>query len=207
MTDNGRFRFKLGCFIVIAIILILDVITNVRTYEENNYFFFTIRYLNNYGLVSIIFETISSLKDFKFTVTEIFIFTFFKLFLTFFTLYMLIYFRGQFMLHLSKTYLFETYDETHLTQMLECFNYILDQLIEIKNRTNNANEITNVLILHQKSCINEQCKCKEIQPIPICGIKINEEFTNKLVRGFGFLMETCFANIKILIIIFLFLYF
>ena len=196
MTDNGRFKFKLGCFIVIFIILVLDVITNIRTYEENNYFFFTIRYLNNYGLVSIIFETISSLKNFKFSVTEVFIFTFFKLFLTFFTLYMLIYFRGQFMLHLSKTYLFETYDETHLTQMLECFNYILDQLIEIKNRTNNANEITNVLILHQKSCLNEQCKCKEIQPIPICGIKINEEFTNKLVRGFGFLMETCFANNK-----------
>ena len=48
--------------------------------------------------------------------------------------------------------------------------------------------------MHQKKCNNEQCKCKEIQPIPICGIEKNDEFTNQLIRGFGFLMETCFAN-------------
>ena len=196
MSDDGRFKFKAACFAIIFVILLIDIISNVRSYEENNIFYFLIRYLNNYGFVSIVFEVISAIKDFHFTKAEILVFTFFKLFLTFFTLYMLIYFRSQFMLHLSKTYLFENYDETHLTQMLECFNYLLDQLIEINERTNNANEMINVLILHQKKCVNEQCKCKEIQPIPICGIKENAEFTNKLTRGFGFLMETCFANNK-----------
>jgi hypothetical protein len=98
------------------------------------------------------------------------------------------------MLNLSKTYLFDTLEQDKLTQVLECFNYLLDALIEIKTQKSNANEVINVIIMHQKKCNNDQCKCKEIQPIPVCGIEKNQEFTNKLVRGFGFLMETCFAN-------------
>ena len=194
LSDNSRFKFNCFTFILLFIILSLDVITNVRTYEENNYFYFIIRFLNNYNLVSIIFEFISTLKEFHFTVKETFIFTFFKMFLTISTLYLLLFFRSQFMLNLSKTYLFDTLEQKKLTQVLECFNYLLDALIEIKTSKSNANEVINVIILHQKKCNNEQCKCKEIQPIPLCGVRDNKDFTDKLVRGFGFLMETCFAN-------------
>ena len=194
LTDNGRFKFNCFTFTLLFLVLFLDIITNVRTYEENNYFYFLIRFLNNYNLVSIIFEFISTMKDFQFTVKETYIFTFFKMFLTISTLYLLIFFRSQFMLNLSKAYLFDTLEQNKLTQVLECFNYLLDELIEIKTQKNNANEVINVIILHQKKCTNDLCKCKEIQPIPICGIEDNKEFTNKLIRGFGFLMETCFAN-------------
>ena len=194
LSDDTRFKFNCFTFGILFVVLFLDIITNVRTYEENNYFYFIIRFLNNYNLVSIIFEFISTIKDFHFSVTEIYIFTFFKLFLTLSTLYILIFFRSQFMLNLSKTYLFDTLEQDKLTQVLECFNYLLDALIEIKTQKSNANEVINVIIMHQKKCNNDQCKCKEIQPIPVCGIEKNQEFTNKLVRGFGFLMETCFAN-------------
>ena len=194
LSDDNR--FKLNCLLhgLLFVVFFVDIITNVRTYEENNYFYFIIRFLNNYNLVSIIFEFVSTMKDFHFNVRETYIFLFFKMFLTFSTLYLLIFFRSQFMLNLSKAYLFDTLEQNKLTQVLECFNYLLDALIEIKTAKSNANEVINVIIMHQKKCNNEQCKCKEIQPIPICGIKTNMEFTNKLVRGFGFLMETCFAN-------------
>ena len=194
LSDDGRFKFNCLMHGALFLIFLIDVITNVRTYEENNFFFFLMRFLNNFNLVSIIFEFISAMKDFHFSVSETYIFLFFKLFLTASTLYCLIYIRSQFMLNLSKTYLFDTLDESKLIQVLECFNYLLDALIEIKTGTSNANEVINVIIMHQKKCNNEQCKCKEIQPIPICGIEKNDEFTNQLVRGFGFLMETCFAN-------------
>ena len=194
LSDDNRFKFNCLTFGLLFVILVLDIITNVRTYEENNYFYFIIRFLNNYNLVSIIFEFVSTMKDFHFSVKETYIFTFFKMFLTISSLYILIFFRSQFMLNLSKTYLFDTLDQSKLTQLLECFNYLLDALIEIKTSKSNANEVINVIIMHQKKCNNEQCKCKEIQPIPICGIEENHEFTNKLVRGFGFLIETCFAN-------------
>ena len=194
LSDDNRFTFNCFTFGLLFLILFLDIITNVRTYEENNYFYFITRFLNNYNLVSIVFEFISTLKEFHFTVKETYIFTIFKMFLTISTLYMLIFFRSQFMLNLSKTYLFDTLEQNKLTQVLECFNYLLDSLIEIKTQKSNANEVINVIIMHQKKCNNEQCKCKEIQPIPKCGLRNNIEFTNKLVRGFGFLMETCFAN-------------
>ena len=194
LSDDNRFKFNCFTFALLFLVLFLDVITNVRTYEEYNYFYFITRFLNNYNLVSIVFEFISTMKDFHFTIKETYIFAFFKMFLTLSTLYMLIFFRSQFMLNLSKTYLFDTLEQNKLTQVLECFNYLLDALIEIKTQKSNANEVINVIIMHQKKCNNEQCKCKEIQPIPICGIEENKEFTNKLVRGFGFLMETCFAN-------------
>ena len=194
LTDNGRFKFNCFTHGLLFIVLILDLITNIRTYEENNFFFFIMRLFNNYNLVSIIFEFISSLKDFHFSVKETYIFLLFKLFLTIWTLYIMLYLRSQFMLNLSKTYLFETLNENKLEQVLECFNYLLDTLIEIKTGKSNANEVINVIILHQKKCTNDNCKCKEIKPIPICGIKENKNFTKKLILGFGFLMETCFAN-------------
>ena len=194
LSDDSRFKFNCFTFALLFLVLFLDIITNVRTYEENNYFYFITRFLNNYNLVSIVFEFVSTMKDFHFTVAETYIFTFFKMFLTVSTLYLLIFFRSQFMLNLSKTYLFDTLEQNKLTQVLECFNYLLDALIEIKTQKSNANEVINVIIMHQKKCNNDQCKCKEIQPIPICGIENNIEFTSKLIKGFGFLMETCFAN-------------
>jgi hypothetical protein len=40
LTENGRFKFNslLHCFLFI--ILIIDNISNIRTYEENNFFFY-----------------------------------------------------------------------------------------------------------------------------------------------------------------------
>ena len=194
LTENGRFKFNslLHCFLFI--ILIIDNISNIRTYEENNFFFIIMGFLNNYNLTSIFFEFISVIEDFHFSLKETFIFLLFKFFLTISTFYCLIFIRSHYMLKLSKNYLFDILVESKLNQILECFNYLLDILIDIKIGKNNANEIINVIILHQKKCTNEKCKCKEIKPIPICGIRDNKIFSNKLIKGFGFLMETCFAN-------------
>ena len=194
LSENGRFKLCSLLHIFLFIILSIDIITNIRTYEENNFFFITMRLLNNYNLTSIIFEFISVIKDFHFSVKETYIFMLFKFCLTISTLYCLIYIRSQYMLKLSKNFLFDTLVESKLSQILECFNYLLDALIEIKTGKSNANEIINVLILHQKKCTNEKCKCKEIKPIPKCGLRDNKIFSNKLIKGFGFLMETCFAN-------------
>ena len=40
LTDNGRFKFN--CFLhgLLFVIFLIDIVTNVRTYEENNFFFF-----------------------------------------------------------------------------------------------------------------------------------------------------------------------
>ena len=76
LSDDSRFKFNCFTFGLLFAVLFLDIITNVRTYEENNYFYFITRFLNNYNLVSIVFEFVSTMKDFHFTVAETYIFKF-----------------------------------------------------------------------------------------------------------------------------------
>ena len=103
---------------------------------------------------------------------------------------------NKYIIQKSKKILFEQYDDNNLLNILECFNYYLDQLILIKNHNIKGNDIFKIIILHQKNCENENCKCKEININSSLSFENNERVTYNLSKIFEFLMETTFVNNK-----------
>jgi hypothetical protein len=86
---------------------------------------------------------------------------------------------NKYIIQISKIFLFAQFDENKIINILECFNYYLDQLILIKNHNIKGNDIFKIIIIHQKSCEIENCKCKEIN----INSSLNYENNEKVIKN------------------------
>ena len=196
LGENGRKLYNIFLYIILTFLLIINVCSNIRSYEIQNFHFVLIKFFNTYNLVSIVFEFISNIEDFKFKLFEIYTYTIFKIIIAFFFMKYFLVKSNKYIIQISKNYLFAQFDENKIINILECFNYYLDQLILIKNHNIKGNDIFKIIIIHQKSCENENCKCKEININSSLNYENNEKVIKNLSKIFEFLMETTFINNK-----------
>ena len=196
LGENGRKLLNIFLYIILIFLLIIEAGSNMRSYEIQNIHFVLIKFFNTYNLTSIIFELISNIKDFKFKLFEIYTYTIFKLIIAFYFMKYFLIKSNKYIVQISKKFLFDQFDENKIFNILECFNYYLDQLILIKNRNIKGNDIFKIIIIHQKNCENENCKCKEININSSLNYENNDKVINNLSKIFEFLMETTFVNNK-----------
>ena len=196
LGEYGRKLYNIFLYLILGFLLLFDVIKNIRTYEIENFFYMIIKFFNTYNLISLIFEFISNAKDFKFSIFEIYSYTSFKFIIALFYMKYFLTKGNNYIINISKRFLFEQYEDNNLLNILECFNYYLDQLILIKNHNIKGNDIFKIIIVHQKNCENENCKCKEININSSLSFENNERVTYNLSKIFEFLMETTFIHNK-----------
>ena len=196
LTEKNRNFFKGILCLIIFIVILVQTINNIFYYEKPNLCFYCIRFLNLFCFISLIFEVTVGLSKSHYKLIEVYSFNLLKIIVTFLVLNYLTYLRDKHMLLNSLNFLFEEYEINRLPEMVESYNFILDKLLDVKNRKNTAEDLINLLMNHKKICFDESCKCKYIQPLPPWNLEDNKEYTWKLIKGLGFLMETTFVNLE-----------
>ena len=196
LTEKNRNFFKGILCLIIFIVILIQTINNIFYYEKPNLCFYCIRFLNLFCFISLIFEVTVGFSKSKYKLIEVYSFNLLKIIVTFLVLNYLTFMRDKHMLLNSLNFLFEEYEINRLPEMVESYNYILDKLLDVKNRKNTAEDLINLLMNHKKICFDDSCKCKYIQPLPPWNLEDNKEYTWKLIKGLGFLMETTFVNLE-----------
>ena len=97
--------------------------------------------------------------------------------------------RQERFLRLAGNYLFASLEINKLDKILEVYNFILDELIKIKQNKQKGDKIIEIYYYHKKKCVNDDCKCKIIDSFPRWNIEINDEYIKKFVLSIGFFME------------------
>ena len=162
---------------------------NVITYEKHNLFSFLIKYVMLYIFESLILNSFIVLSKFKLSKRESISLLFINILITIIFYFFLMFIRQEHFLSLSGNYLFGSLELNKLDKILEVYNFVLDELIKIKQNKQKGDKIIEIYYYHKKKCVNDDCKCKIIDSFPRWNIEINDEYIKKFVLSIGFFME------------------
>ena len=189
LKEKERITFKIFINLLILISLFYKYIINVMTYENHNLFSFFIKYVMLYIFESIVLNSFIGLSKFKLTKPECISLFFINILITFIFYFFLMFIRQERFLRLAGNYLFASLEINKLDKILEVYNFILDELIKIKQNKQKADKLIELYYYHKTICVNDDCKCKIIDSFPRWNIEINDEYIKKFVLSIGFFME------------------
>ena len=183
-------------FIYIFILLTIKIGYEIFIYERINLISLFIYYLDVYNYISLILQTVINIKTLNFEKYEIYFITFLKIILSLLCTIIILDIRNYFFCH-QIFHIFIQYDSQHLLKIMNFFHFFLDKLYDIKShQINYFSEIIYLLYYHKKKCVIDDCKCKFFEIIPDWNIN-NIYYSDKLIDGLGFILESTFANIQI----------
>ncbi len=196
-NESGSKIFKITSTIIIFSYLIIDILIWHFCFEKENQLTYICRFLNEYNLISIIFQiyiAIQSIKNVK--KWEVFSITILNMIITYLLLSTLIFLREYHFYKKAQYYLFNELEISNLNDTLESFIFILDKIFTIQTNEKGIIDLVNLIKKHMKKCINDNCKCKIIDFTPEWN-KMNEEYSIKFLQGIGFLMDSTIYGAEI----------
>lgn len=196
LPGRKRIIFKSVTFGLFFLLCLTDAFQNMNKFEKATFAYLIMKYLNYYCLSSIILEVIIGVLKIPLSLTEVFVITCLKLFLSLlmFTFYR--YYKLHSLLKLLGNILFNHYEASHLEKFIEGYHFLIDFLI--MNKSNNIGlltSITDIVRNHRNICDNENCKCKLIKLFPNKTLTDNNDFIEYIYSSLGFYIETTFVNI------------
>ena len=189
LKEKERITFKIFINLLVLISLFYEYFLNVITYEKNNVFSFLIKFIMLYLFQSIILNSFIGLSKMKLTKRESISLFFINIIISCIFYFFLMFVRQERFLRLAGNYLFASLELNKLDKILEVYNFVLDELIKIKQNKQKGDKIIEIYYYHKKKCVNDDCKCKIIDSFPRWNIEINDEYIKKFVLSIGFFME------------------
>lgn len=201
---------KLKVYHIITFFSLLIIITvyiweNLKNAEIKTKIYYLFTLMLFFILTSLIIEIFVSLSDYTLTNPMILYIFLIKLFVGSLFFLLLHYTKDKIMHNLCVKTLFNVYEDSTLLNNthIESFYYLIEKLLPFSyidpyKKTNSNNSICDtisIIINHEKSCKNEECKCHSINIIPN-NCTDNTKFKNHLVKRIGFLIETSFIKIN-----------